>query len=65
MSEDPLDIIETASKQFVDQLVGLPRRVDTLEEAVRLVKRVLNIELGLLLLVIGHWLKTVIEKYAG
>jgi hypothetical protein len=63
MSDDPLDIIDVASKQFVDQLVGLPKRVDTLESAIKTIKRVLSIQLALLLGLVGNILRIAVTSF--
>ena len=62
MSNEPLDIIDAASKQFVRQMVALPRRVDRLERDVRLMRRGC---LFLLTGVGGYLIKTVLPKWLG
>ena len=65
MSSDPLDLIDVASRQFVDEIARLPRRVDRLSDEVRNIKRVLAVVATILVGVTIEAAKNIVTKFMG
>ena len=65
MTTDPLDIIDAASKLFVDEIARLPRRVDGLERDIVGIKRLISAVSVLLVLVAGSVIRNLVVQIMG